>query len=116
MHTLVMHAHTLFCTLFDVAAYLLIDMPGQVELYTVDDSIKTILAELSNRDRDARLCAVHLIDSTLCVQPHQYLSALMIALSAQITLEMPFINVFSKVDLIEEDNLSKFFLVSPCSS
>eukprot|EP01056_Protomagalhaensia_sp_Gyna25_P003171 Protomagalhaensia_sp_Gyna_25__3170@NODE_289_length_4038_cov_191_170293_g223_i0_p2_GENE_NODE_289_length_4038_cov_191_170293_g223_i0NODE_289_length_4038_cov_191_170293_g223_i0_p2_ORF_typecomplete_len343_score40_35ATP_bind_1/PF03029_17/4_7e70AAA_33/PF13671_6/0_00029Mg_chelatase/PF01078_21/0_0009AAA_18/PF13238_6/0_0013PRK/PF00485_18/0_0013AAA_28/PF13521_6/0_0035AAA_5/PF07728_14/0_0035AP_endonuc_2/PF01261_24/0_2AP_endonuc_2/PF01261_24/3_7e03AP_endonuc_2/PF01261_24/1_1e02AAA_17/PF13207_6/0_012FeoB_N/P len=81
-------------------AYLLVDMPGQVELYAHDDAIIRLIGSLG---KSLRLAAVHLVDSTLCVQPHQYLSALLVALTAQLTLEMPFVNVLSKVDLVQRE-------------
>eukprot|EP01054_Gregarina_sp_Poly1_P001126 Gregarina_sp_Poly_1__1125@NODE_1276_length_4519_cov_154_136119_g866_i0_p3_GENE_NODE_1276_length_4519_cov_154_136119_g866_i0NODE_1276_length_4519_cov_154_136119_g866_i0_p3_ORF_typecomplete_len288_score47_04ATP_bind_1/PF03029_17/3_7e62AAA_33/PF13671_6/0_00023PRK/PF00485_18/0_00075Mg_chelatase/PF01078_21/0_0014AAA_18/PF13238_6/0_0025FeoB_N/PF02421_18/2_1e02FeoB_N/PF02421_18/0_023AAA_5/PF07728_14/0_0078AAA_16/PF13191_6/0_033AAA_16/PF13191_6/2_6e03ADK/PF00406_22/0_014AAA_17/PF13207_6/0_012SRPRB/PF094 len=89
---------------FSFSAYLLIDMPGQVELYAHDDSIIKTIDSISDKQRSLRLTAVHLVDSTLCVQPHQYLSALLLTLTAQISLEMPFVNVFTKVDLIDQEN------------
>eukprot|EP01053_Blabericola_migrator_P000040 Blabericola_migrator_1__39@NODE_100_length_14362_cov_139_136341_g85_i1_p7_GENE_NODE_100_length_14362_cov_139_136341_g85_i1NODE_100_length_14362_cov_139_136341_g85_i1_p7_ORF_typecomplete_len353_score52_63ATP_bind_1/PF03029_17/4_2e70AAA_33/PF13671_6/0_00087Mg_chelatase/PF01078_21/0_0016AAA_18/PF13238_6/0_0056PRK/PF00485_18/0_0048AAA_17/PF13207_6/0_0064AP_endonuc_2/PF01261_24/0_95AP_endonuc_2/PF01261_24/74AAA_29/PF13555_6/0_021PduVEutP/PF10662_9/0_5PduVEutP/PF10662_9/1_5e02AAA_5/PF07728_14/0_02ADK/ len=85
-------------------AYLLFDMPGQVELYAHDDSISKIIDTISDGKRTLRLAAVHLVDSTLCVQPHQYLSALLVTITAQIALELPFINVFTKVDLLDDEN------------
>lgn len=91
----------------EIFAYLLFDMPGQVELYTYDESFKKLVAHLMRRNN---LSAVHLVDAMLCQQPHQYLSALLMSLSAQISIELPFINVLSKIDLAfpdEQDDDSK---------
>lgn len=48
-----------------------------------------------------RLAAVHLVDSHLCANASQYISALLLSLNVMLSLEMPHINLLSKVDLIE---------------
>lgn len=48
-----------------------------------------------------QLTAVHLVDAHLCSDPGKYISALMLSLSTMIHLELPHINVLSKIDLIE---------------
>lgn len=40
-------------------AYLVVDMPGQLELYTADDAVARIIAAMQ-RKWDWRICAVHL--------------------------------------------------------
>eukprot|EP00913_Durusdinium_trenchii_P024508 g23007.t1 len=57
---------------------------------------------------DLRLVAVHLIDSTLCVDAYRYLSAVFLSLSAMMQLELPHINVLSKIDMVMDhtDDLS----------
>jgi len=44
---------------------------------------------------------VHLIDAHLCCDPGKYVSALLLSLSTMLHLELPHINVLSKIDLIE---------------
>lgn len=44
--------------------YLLFDCPGQVELYTHNNAVKSIVAELIKMD--VRLVSVHLVDSHYC--------------------------------------------------
>lgn len=48
-----------------------------------------------------QLSAVHLVDAHLCSDPGKYISALMLSLSTMLHLELPHINVLSKIDLIE---------------
>ncbi len=48
-----------------------------------------------------QLTAVHLVDAHLCSEPGMYVSALLMSLSAMLHLELPHINVLSKIDLIE---------------
>lgn len=48
-----------------------------------------------------QLAAVHLVDAHLCSDPGKYISALLLSLSTMLHLELPHINVLSKIDLIE---------------
>jgi len=86
--------------------YFLFDIPGQVELSTVDhSSLKKIVEFLTNdKTFDIRLCAVHLVDSIYCNDSSKFLSAVMTSLSTMIHMELPHINVLSKLDLAEKFN------------
>ncbi|KAJ3292599.1 GPN-loop GTPase 2 [Borealophlyctis nickersoniae] len=79
--------------------YILFDFPGQVELFTHHNSVRNILERLQKLDY--RLCAVHLVDSHHCVDASRYVAMLMLSLKTMIQLELPHINVLSKVDLME---------------
>lgn len=48
-----------------------------------------------------QLTAVHLVDAHLCSDPGKYVSALLMSLSTMLHLELPHVNVLSKIDLIE---------------
>ena len=48
-----------------------------------------------------QLTAVHLVDAHLCSDPGKYVSALVLSLSTMLHLELPHVNVLSKIDLIE---------------
>ncbi|KAL6503665.1 GPN-loop GTPase qqt1 [Orobanche gracilis] len=48
-----------------------------------------------------KLTAVHLVDAHLCSDPGKYISALLLSLSTMLHLELPHVNVLSKIDLIE---------------
>ncbi|KAL6296126.1 hypothetical protein ACE6H2_004268 [Prunus campanulata] len=48
-----------------------------------------------------RLTAVHLVDAHLGSDPGKYVSALLLSLSTMLHMELPHINVLSKIDLIE---------------
>uniref|UniRef100_A0A8C9GB19 GPN-loop GTPase 2 n=1 Tax=Piliocolobus tephrosceles TaxID=591936 RepID=A0A8C9GB19_9PRIM len=79
--------------------YLIIDTPGQVELYTHNDALKKIVLNLNKLS--CRLTSVHIVDSTLCSDNYKYISALLLSLCSQIHLELPHVNVFSKIDLLK---------------
>ncbi|PHJ23700.1 atp binding [Cystoisospora suis] len=80
--------------------YVIFDCPGQVEVYTHSESMRQIIQKL-HKQLDARLTAVHLVDSTLCTDGYKYISALLVSLSGQLLLELPHVNVLSKIDLLK---------------
>ncbi|TPX34010.1 hypothetical protein SmJEL517_g03249 [Synchytrium microbalum] len=79
--------------------YIIFDCPGQVELYTHHNGVKSILHKLSKLDY--RLCSVHLVDSHYCTDPTKYVAMLLVSLQMMLKLELPHVNVLSKVDLME---------------
>lgn len=80
--------------------YVLFDCPGQVELYTHHKAMKDLTETLQNEWK-YRLCAVHLVDSHHCNDPGKFVSILLMSLSTMLQLELPHINVLSKIDLVE---------------
>ena len=83
------------------SAYLLLDCPGQVELYTHDDCVRRLLRRL-RADLDHRACAVNLVDSHHCSDPAKFVSVCLTTLNSMLQMELPQVNVLSKVDLIEK--------------
>jgi len=81
-------------------AYFLFDLPGQVELFSVHPALRSVVDHLTRR-RDHRLTAVHLVDAHLCTEPAKFMAGLTLSLSTMLHLEMPHVNVLSKMDLIE---------------
>eukprot|EP00250_Pteridium_aquilinum_P015602 c22668_g1_i1 orf=148-1059(+) len=79
--------------------YILFDFPGQVELFTLHSNAKNIISEMTTK-WDYRLAAVHLVDAHLCCDPGKYLSALLLSLSTMLHLELPHLNVLSKIDCL----------------
>eukprot|EP01027_Heterolobosea_sp_BB2_P017097 GEZU01024250.1.p1 GENE.GEZU01024250.1~~GEZU01024250.1.p1 ORF type:complete len:237 (-),score=79.80 GEZU01024250.1:21-731(-) len=49
-----------------------------------------------------RMTAVHLVDAHYCSEPSKFISVLLVSLSTMLQLEMPHVNVLSKIDLIEQ--------------
>ncbi|KAJ3367798.1 hypothetical protein HDU91_001091 [Kappamyces sp. JEL0680] len=79
--------------------YLLFDLPGQVELFTNNDSLKNIVHRLEKEGY--RLCVINLCDSHYCVDPSKFISMLMVSLKTMLQLASPQLNVLSKIDLVE---------------
>ncbi len=80
--------------------YFMFDLPGQVEIFTHHESLRRILRALSKRG--FRLTCVHLVDAFHCSDPHKYISATMVSLLTMLRLELPQVNVLSKIDLVEK--------------
>ncbi|KAK9504697.1 hypothetical protein O3M35_010967 [Rhynocoris fuscipes] len=78
--------------------YFLFDCPGQVELYSHHRSMKAIMQKL--QAAGFSLCAVCLVDSHYCSDPGKFISALLLTLSTMLHMELPHINVLSKIDLM----------------
>ncbi|KAL4063623.1 hypothetical protein V8B97DRAFT_2011372 [Scleroderma yunnanense] len=81
-------------------AYVLFDIPGQVELGTNHESLKRIIQRLSKID--FRLAAVHLCDAHYVTDASKYVSVLLLSLRTMLQLELPHVNVLSKVDLLSQ--------------
>ncbi|KAI7900716.1 GPN-loop GTPase [Cokeromyces recurvatus] len=88
--------------------YILFDFPGQVELFTHHSAVKDLLQALEKADY--RLVAVNMVDAHYCTDPAKYISVLILALKMMIQLELPHVNVLSKVDLIESYGKLRFNL------
>lgn len=80
--------------------YILFDCPGQIELYTHMDVVKKLAEHLKNWN--FMLCSVFLVDSQFMVDGAKFLSGTMSALSVMVNLELPHINILSKIDLISK--------------
>ncbi|WRT67080.1 uncharacterized protein IL334_004046 [Kwoniella shivajii] len=78
--------------------YVVFDTPGQVELWTNHDSLKNVLEKLGKLDY--RLAAVHLSDAHYITDASKFISVVLLALRAMLQLEMPHVNVLSKIDLL----------------
>lgn len=86
--------------------YLIFDLPGQVELSTNHPALKRILDTLE-KQLGLRFVAVHLTDATHITDASRYVSILILALRAMLTLELPHVNVLSKVDLLGQTYISR---------
>jgi GPN-loop GTPase len=83
----------------DGAFYLIFDCPGQAELFTHDLSLKRILNNLTRLN--VQFVCINLIDANYCTDSSRFISALMLSLNIMINLELPHLNVLSKMDLLE---------------
>ncbi|KAI1491673.1 putative GTP binding protein [Biscogniauxia mediterranea] len=79
-------------------SYVLFDCPGQVELYTHHNSLRNIFFKLQKLGY--RLVAVHLSDSFCLTQPSLYISNLLLTLRAMLQMDLPHINVLTKIDKV----------------
>ncbi|BGP17133.1 hypothetical protein JCM10213_005245 [Rhodosporidiobolus nylandii] len=79
--------------------YVVFDTPGQVELSTDHGSLKRIMERLQKK-MGFRLAAVHLMDASHILDASKYVAILLLALRTMLQLELPHVNVLSKVDLL----------------
>lgn len=81
---------------------IIIDMPGQIELYTHVPILPTLAKFLSQPgSMDIRLAAVYLLEATFVVDRAKFFAGTLSAMSAMLMLEVPHINVLSKMDLVK---------------
>lgn len=80
--------------------YLIFDCPGQVELFTHHNSLFKIFKKLV-KSEDLRLCVVSLVDSIYLTSPSQYISILLLSLRSMLQLDLPHVNVISKIDKLK---------------
>uniref|UniRef100_A0A915MKY1 GPN-loop GTPase 2 n=1 Tax=Meloidogyne javanica TaxID=6303 RepID=A0A915MKY1_MELJA len=78
-------------------------MPGQMELYCSDDSIRKIINRFNTVQW--QICAICLNDSTHINDPGKFISVILSSLMAMINLEITQINVLSKIDLLSTKDL-----------
>lgn len=87
--------------------FILIDCPGQIELYTHHTGIQKFLKRLENWDY--RIVGVYCIDVSFATDTIKFISGAMSALSTMLLLEIPHINVLTKFDLLnqtDKDNVN----------
>ncbi|UNI14711.1 hypothetical protein JDV02_001312 [Purpureocillium takamizusanense] len=81
---------------------IIIDMPGQIELYTHIPILPTLMRYLSAPGSlDIRMAAVYLLEATFVVDRAKFFAGTLSAMSAMLMLEVPHINVLSKMDLVK---------------
>ena len=85
--------------------YLLLDCPGQLELYTHVPVMKTILDSVKAWGHDGHVVSVFCVDAAFLIDLPKFLSGSLLSLSAMIALELPHVNVLTKGDLMEEERL-----------
>jgi len=80
-------------------AYVVVDCPGQIELYTHVPAMRDVVTAL--KSWGFHVAGVFLVDGAMVAgDASKYLSGLLLATAAMVQLEVPWINVLTKVDLI----------------
>jgi len=83
--------------------YVLIDTPGQLELFAFRESSNITVDALGK----GRSMLVFLADPMLCRTPNGFISNIMLSSIVQFRLQMPMINILSKADVLKEDDLQR---------
>ena len=81
---------------------IIIDMPGQIELYTHIPVVPQLVKHLTRTGAlDVNLCATYLLESTFVMDRAKFFAGTLSAMSAMIMLEVPHVNILSKMDLVK---------------
>jgi len=78
--------------------YLLVDTPGQIELFAYRSSGKFIVENLTTDEKTS----IFLFDGSLITTPINFVSLALLATSIRLRLNLPTINVITKIDVIVE--------------
>ena len=84
--------------------YLIIfDLPGQIELYTHIPLLPALIRHLSRHGPlNISLCAAYLLEATFVIDKAKFFAGTLSAMSAMIMLELPHVNILSKMDLVKD--------------
>ncbi|OBA15704.1 uncharacterized protein OGAPODRAFT_82591 [Ogataea polymorpha] len=82
------------------STYIIFDCPGQTELFTNNPIFRKIFSKLE-KELDFRFCVVSLVDSINLVTPSYYISMLLLTLRSMLQMDLPQVNVISKIDLLK---------------
>mmetsp|Transcript_5944 Transcript_5944/g.8946 ORF Transcript_5944/g.8946 Transcript_5944/m.8946 type:complete len:293 (-) Transcript_5944:31-909(-) len=91
---------------YDEDEYIIFDCPGQVELYSHIPVMKNVLEQL--KMWDFNVCGVYALDATFMGDLAKFISGTLLSLSAMVQLELPHINVLTKCDLADMEEVESF--------
>ena len=82
---------------------ILFDMPGQIELYTHVPLLPSLVQFLSRQGPlNISLCATYLLESSFVVDKAKFFAGTLSAMSAMLMLEIPHLNILSKMDQVRD--------------
>jgi GPN-loop GTPase len=87
--------------------YVLLDCPGQLELYTHVPVQKRILDAIAGWGYAGSMVSVFCIDAAFCIDASKFLSGSLLSLSAMVALELPHVSVLTKCDLMPESEVDR---------
>ena len=92
--------------------YILVDTPGQLELFVFRESGKHIVESL-NPDKSI---IAYLIDPVLAINPSGFISHLLLSLSTNFRISKPQINILSKADILSKEKIEEIQIWSKDTS
>jgi hypothetical protein len=82
---------------------ILFDLPGQIELYTHIPLLPRLVQHLGRMGSlNISLCAAYLLEATFVIDKAKFFAGTLSAMSAMIMLELPHVNILSKMDLVKD--------------
>ncbi len=98
--TIIVNADKIRELIFSLGAtYVLIDTPGQMEIFAFRGSGPLLISRLSAE----RSAIVFVIDSVYARSPSGFVSSMLLSLSSQFKFNKPQVNVLNKVDLVDRE-------------
>ncbi len=82
--------------------YVLVDTPGQIELFAYRETGRMLSSLIAGSNKRAM---AFLIDSFIAKEARSYVSLLLLSSSVKFRMDMPTVNLLSKVDLLENREL-----------
>jgi GTPase SAR1 family protein len=79
--------------------FLIVDCPGQIELYTHSDIMSRIVSVFQMADY--KPCGIYLMESLFLQDITKFFAGVLTATSAMLQIGIPHLNVISKMDLLE---------------
>ncbi|MHA2423330.1 MAG: PRK13768 family protein [Candidatus Thorarchaeota archaeon] len=83
--------------------YVIVDCPGQIELFAYRNSGPLMVSSLVGEDP---ALSMYLLDSNIARLPSGYLSSMLLGMSINIRFGLPQLNVLSKADILSEEELA----------
>jgi len=87
---------------FGEGEYLVFDCPGQIELYSHVPAFRAFVERL--RAEGFQVAAVYMLDAHFMADAAKFIAGSLQALAAMARLELPHLNVVTKMDMLEPDN------------
>ena len=85
------------------ATYILIDTPGQMEIFAFRGSGPLLISRLSTE----RSAIVFVIDGVYAKSPAGFVSSILLSLSVQFRFNKPQVNVLNKIDLLDTETVER---------
>ena len=86
------------------AEYVLVDCPGQMELFAYRNSGPLMVTGLSQGEPTV---ALYLVDSNIARTPEGYIAAMLLGVSMSIRFRLPQLSILSKPDILEEETVDE---------
>eukprot|EP00545_Synedropsis_sp_CCMP1620_P005649 CAMPEP_0119019754 /NCGR_PEP_ID=MMETSP1176-20130426/22581_1 /TAXON_ID=265551 /ORGANISM="Synedropsis recta cf, Strain CCMP1620" /LENGTH=239 /DNA_ID=CAMNT_0006974029 /DNA_START=42 /DNA_END=758 /DNA_ORIENTATION=- len=100
---------------YDDDEYIILDCPGQLELYTHIPIMRRIIDQMRLWGFESSMMGVFCVDATFLTDTAKFLSGSLLSLSAMIALELPHVNVLTKCDLMSEEDVEKMLSIESAS-
>jgi hypothetical protein len=85
--------------------YVILDCPGQIELYSHLPVMHNLAKQIEMWG--FRVVSVYLLDALFVLDPAKFISGCMLSLSCMLQLETPHVNVVTKCDIADKEELER---------